>query len=313
MTSRSTWLEVALNGPFSREVQPGIPVAVREIVDQGVACAKEGAAIVHVHAYDAASGRQKDDAELYRRIIEGIREKEDVIVYPTLPLAGSADAPTLTSTAGRFAAVEELARRGLLEWAVVDPGSVNFARFDHIEAGRAGFVYLNPEAHVRHGLELAARHRFHPSYAIYEPGFLRLGAALHRQFAAAPVPIYRFMFSDGFAFGFPPEPYALDAYLRLLEGEAPGAPWMVAGLSVDITPLITAAVARGGHVRVGLEDAPLGDARPNIAWCRMAARKIENHGGRLVSANEVRAGLAEPRASGAARTSRIVRDAGTKL
>lgn len=291
MTSRSTWLEVALNGPWSRDVQPGIPITVREIVDQGAACAKEGAAIVHVHAYDAASGRQKDDPEIYRRIIEGIREREDVIVYPTLPLAGGPDAPTLTPPAERFAAIEALARQGLIEWAVVDPGSVNFARTDRLADADAGFVYLNPQSHVRHGLELAARFRFHPSYAIYEPGFLRLGAALHREVPDAPVPIYRFMFSDGFAFGFPPEPYALDAYLRLLADEAPSAPWMVAGLAVDITPLMTAAVARGGHVRVGLEDAPFGDARSNVAWCRWAARKIENHGGRLTPAREVRAGL----------------------
>src|SRR5687768_5434349 len=127
MADRSTWLEVALNGPWSRELQPGIPVTVAEIVAQGVACARAGAAIVHVHAYDEATGRQKDDAELYARVIEGIREREDVIVYPTLPLAGGPDAREPLSARQRFAAVEELARRGLLEWSVVDPGSVNFA------------------------------------------------------------------------------------------------------------------------------------------------------------------------------------------
>lgn len=301
MASRSTWLEVALNGPWSRALQPGMPVAVSEIVAQGVACAKEGAAIVHVHAYDEATGRQKDDAELYRRIIEGIREKEDVIVYPTLPLPGGADAPGPMPAAERFRAVEELARRGLLEWSVVDPGSVNFSRFERIAAGEEGFVYQNPDGHVRHGLELAARHRFHPAYAVYEPGFLRLGAAWHRRIAGAPVPVYRFMFSDGFAFGFPPEPRALDAHLALLAGEAPEAPWMVAGLDVDITPLVTAAVARGGHVRVGLEDAPLGDARTNVAWCRLAGRKIENHGGRLTPADEVRSHLAGQRTTGVLR------------
>lgn len=47
-----TWLEVAVNGPWGRERQPGIPVRIRDIVAEGVACAREGAAIVHVHAYD---------------------------------------------------------------------------------------------------------------------------------------------------------------------------------------------------------------------------------------------------------------------
>ena len=46
------WLEVALNGPWTRKRQPGIPVSVAEIVEQGIACVNAGASIVHVHAYD---------------------------------------------------------------------------------------------------------------------------------------------------------------------------------------------------------------------------------------------------------------------
>ncbi len=269
-----TWLEVALNGGWGHERQPGIPVRIADIVSQGVACVREGAAIVHVHAYDEASGKQRDDADLYARIIEGIRAQVDCIVYPTIPADGEHGAQA------RFAAIEALAKRGLLEWAVVDPGSVNLEKF----------VYLNPYEHIQHGLALAARHQFHPGYAIYEPGFLRLGALLARG-AGVPQPIYRFMFSQGIAFGFPPEEYALDAYLRLLAHEAPGAPWMVAGLSVDTLPLAGAAAARGGHVRVGLEDAPLGSGRSNLEWVREARRAIQGAGRDLASAAEVRRAL----------------------
>ena len=287
------WLEAALNGPWGRGLQPGIPITVSELIAEGVACARAGAAIVHLHAYDEATGRQKDDAELYARIIEGIREREDVIVYPTLPLAGGPDAREPLSARQRFAAVEELARRGLLEWSVVDPGSVNFTRYASLAAGEEGFVYLNPEGHVRHGLELAARYGFHPSYAIYEPGFLRLGAALERAVAGTPTPIYRLMLSDGFAWGVPPDAYALEAYLSLLRREAPDAPWMIAGLAVDVRPLIEQAVARGGHVRVGLEDAPFGSPMSNLQWVEAGARAITGAGGRLATATEVRRVLGE--------------------
>jgi 3-keto-5-aminohexanoate cleavage enzyme len=292
--NRSVWLEVALNGPWGRTLQPGMPITVGELIAEGIACAKAGAAIVHVHAYDERTGRQRDDAETYRRIIEGIREREDVIVYPTLPVMGGPDAPRAMTAPERFKAVEQLAMQGLLEWTVVDPGSVNFAHYDRIAASQEGFVYLNPEGHVRYGLELAARYRFHPCYAIYEPGFLRLGAALARVYPDAPRPIYRFMFSDGFAFGFPPEAYGLEAYLKLLADEAPGAPWMVAGLAVDIRRLIPAAVAAGGHVRVGLEDAPLGTEITNVRWIEGAAAAIENAGGHVATTAEVRRALAEP-------------------
>lgn len=271
-----TWLEVALNGAWGKDVQPHIPVRVDDIVAEGLACVAEGAAIVHVHAYDETTGRQDDDADTYARIIEGIRSRADCIVYPTLPTSGEG-----LSVEERFRAVENLARRALLEWAVVDPGSVNLD----------DFVYVNPDAHVRHGLALAARHGFHPSYAIYEPGFVRLGAARAREAGALPQPVYRFMFSDDLPFGFPPAPYALEAYLELLGREAPGAPWMVAGLSVDVLPLVAAAIERGGHVRVGLEDAPHGSRRSNVEWTRAARRAIEAAGGRLASSAEVRAAL----------------------
>jgi 3-keto-5-aminohexanoate cleavage enzyme len=271
-----TWLEVALNGPWGKARQPGIPVRVADIVAEGIACAREGAAIVHVHAYDEASGRQQDSAELYARIIEGIREAVDCIVYPTIPLAG-AQMPA----AERFAAIEALGQRGLLEWAVVDPGSVNLG----------GMVYLNPDAHVRHGLALASRFGFHPGYAIYEAGFVRLGAELARTLPGVPQPVYRFMFTEGFRFGFPPAEYALDAYLRLLRDEAPGAPWMAAGLAVDILGIARAAVERGGHLRVGLEDAPFGSQRSNLDWVRAGRQAIARAGGELASAAEVRAAL----------------------
>ena len=43
----------------------------------------------------------------------------------------------------------------------------------------------------------------------------------------------------------------------------------------QIDALIEPAVARGGHVRVGLEDAPFGHAVSNVDQVRAARRKIE--------------------------------------
>lgn len=285
------WLEVAVNGPWGRARQPGIPIRVSEIVEEGIACAKAGAAIVHVHAYDEETGQQRDDASLYAEIIEGICAQVDVIVYPTIPLLSDTQPGAFASPKTRFAAVEELAKSGLLEWAVVDPGSTNFERISDLQQGRLGSVYVNSPADIAEGLTLAETYAFHPSYAIYEPGFLRLGAALARLRPRMPDPIFRFMFSNEFTFGFPPSEYALDAYLRLLREEAPGAHWMVAGLGVDISPLIPVAVKCGGHVRVGLEDAPFGIGRTNLEMVEEAAQTIVSAGGRLATAADVRQAL----------------------
>ena len=291
--TRKTWLEISLNGGGGHAHQHLMPVTAADLIAEGVACVEAGAAIVHFHAYDEATETQRDDPDLYARVIEGIRAKVDAIVYGTLPAVGSRDCPTIEDVKARHAAVEALARRKLIEWTVVDPGSVNFADFAGIEHDRDGFVYLNPQSHIRHGLGLCERYGLHPSFAVYEPGFARTGAAMARRFPILPQPVYRFMFSEGYAFGFPPEEYALDAYLKLLDSVAPGAPWMVAGLMVDIRPLIAPAVARGGHVRVGLEDAPRLSERGNLWWVEDAARRIRQAGGEPATAAEVRAASRE--------------------
>ncbi|MSR14570.1 MAG: 3-keto-5-aminohexanoate cleavage protein [Gammaproteobacteria bacterium] len=285
---QKTIIECALNGPWTRAAQPLIPISVAECIADGVACAKAGASIIHVHPYDEATGKQRDEWEIYARIIEGIRNQVDVPVYPTIPFSHTSE--RTLSAQQRFAATAALAQRGLLELAAVDPGSVNFT----FANGGAGFVYSNPEADIEYGLNLAASYGFIPCYAIYEPGFLRAGASLHARHVNAPNPLYRFMFSSEFLFGFPPVEYGLEALLRLRDECAPNASWMSSGLGVDITPLIAMTVASGGHLRVGLEDAPLGSTRRNLEWVELAVRAVETHGGKVATVPEMRALLGIP-------------------
>jgi 3-keto-5-aminohexanoate cleavage enzyme len=107
-------------------------------------------------------------------------------------------------------------------------------------------------------------------------------------YEGAPTPVYRLMFSQTIAFGFPPASWALQAYLNLLDQEHTGAPWMVAGLGVELGELIEEAVTKGGHVRVGLEDSPMGCQHDNLHLLQQARRRIESAGGHLATASQVR-------------------------
>src|SRR5262249_8470172 len=159
---------------------------------EGVACARAGAAIIHTHAYENG-GRQTFDWQVYARIIEGIRAQIDVPVYPSYP---GVPADKIDGAApSRFAPVDALAEPGPPQFALVDPGSVNCTTARTSADAKPADTYLNPEAHVRHALDFAARKGLHPAFAIYEPGFTRAGAAL-AQAAQVKAPVYRLMFTE---------------------------------------------------------------------------------------------------------------------
>ncbi len=53
---------------------------------------------------------------------------------------------------------------------------------------------------------------------------------------------------------------------------------MIAGLGVELDGLRDAALARGGHLRVGLEDAPLDRTRTNAEMVAEAGRAVQQSG-----------------------------------
>lgn len=280
MAKQPVWLEVALNGAAGQALQPKIPIAPADIIQQGIECARAGAAIIHLHVY-ASTGQPVEDAEIYTQVIQGIRAHCDAIVYPTLALSGNVDQ--------RFAPIKLLAERGLLEWGVVDPGSVNITHRSQAAAGLDGLVYANPDSHIRAGLGLAAKDDWRPAFAIYEPGFARLGAALAEQVPNLINPIYRIMFSDNLLFGMPPTESGLRFYADYLHALVPDSPWMVSGLDADISSIIPLSLSLGAHLRVGLEDAPFGCAMTNLELVEQAVALIAQQDRPLASAEQVRA------------------------
>jgi uncharacterized protein (DUF849 family) len=278
--SGSAWLEVALNGGAGLAYQPKIPITPEAIIAEGVACARAGASIIHLHVYDDG-GKPYENAERYTTVIEGIRNHCDAIVYPTLGLS--------TNLEERLAPIRILADRGLLEWGVVDPGSVNITHTSQIASKVDGFLYANPDEHIRALLSLASKFNWRAAYAIYEPGFARLGHAIAETIDGIRTPIYRIMFSDNLLFGMTPTAMAVRFYAEHLERVAPNAPWMISGLDANIDSVIPLALELGAHIRVGLEDAPFGCELSNVELVERAAEMIEVSGRSLATPREVRA------------------------
>jgi uncharacterized protein (DUF849 family) len=130
--------------------------------------------------------------------------------------------------------------------------------------------------------------------SIFEPGFLRVALAYHAHGRLPPAKIQLYFGGPTLPFGLPPTAPSLDAYLAMLDGT--DLPWMVGVIGGDVSESLAAlAIARGGHVRVGLEDY-VGPRQPrNAELVRALVALAERHGRRIATAAEAAEILRLPR------------------
>ncbi|MEA2627538.1 MAG: 3-keto-5-aminohexanoate cleavage enzyme [Candidatus Binatota bacterium] len=142
--------------------------------------------------------------------------------------------------------------------AVFDPGAVTVLGLDRDGVPLThGRVYGYSPADIAHIAQRCATLRLGPSTAIFEPGHLRALLAYHRAGRLPAGAYVKLYFSAGRSvFGLPATTASLDVYLELFGEAADELAWGVAVLGGDVveTGLAQAAIERGGHVRVGLED-----------------------------------------------------------
>jgi uncharacterized protein (DUF849 family) len=251
-------IEAAINGATSKARNPHTPTAPDEIARDALACMEAGAAIVHNHIDDFALTGETAASRYLEAWRPVVAARPDAILYCTVALGGA--------VAERYAHVPPLAASGLMRMGVLDPGSVNLgsAGEDGLPGG-VDFVYSHTYGDVRYVVQQLEEHRLGPSISIFEPGFLRTALVYHRRGRLPRGAFVKLYFggdtsylgdapASGVTFGLPPTPAALAAYLEMLHGS--DLPWAVAVIGGDAvgSGLARAALERGGHVRVGLED-----------------------------------------------------------
>jgi 3-keto-5-aminohexanoate cleavage enzyme len=79
---------VAPNGArLLKDKNPATPVTPAEIAADVLACARAGASMAHIHAR-APDGQPSDDVDVYREIVERIREHSDIVMQLSLCTIG---------------------------------------------------------------------------------------------------------------------------------------------------------------------------------------------------------------------------------
>jgi uncharacterized protein (DUF849 family) len=74
----------AVTGAFHMPcMTPHLPITPEQIVEEAVAAAQAGAAIIHLHARDPKTGMPTTDVEVYRQFLPRIKERCDAIINIT--------------------------------------------------------------------------------------------------------------------------------------------------------------------------------------------------------------------------------------
>ncbi|MDD5206633.1 MAG: 3-keto-5-aminohexanoate cleavage protein, partial [Desulfobacterales bacterium] len=110
-------ITAALTGSrITRDASPFIPISPEELVQSAVECWNAGAAAVHIHVRDPVTGLGTQDVEIFRRVVEPLRERTDLILCLTTSGIPGRNLPTEER-------LEPLSLRP--ELASFDAGSIN--------------------------------------------------------------------------------------------------------------------------------------------------------------------------------------------
>ncbi|MBW8724585.1 MAG: 3-keto-5-aminohexanoate cleavage protein [Inquilinus limosus] len=275
MTADPLLIMVAPNGARrTRADHPALPVTATELADTAAACLAAGAGAMHVHVRDE-TGAHVLDASRYADAIAAIRDRTD----------GKMLVQITTEAVGRYSPSEqmELVR-------VLRPAAVSVGLREILGGGEAAASAFFSWAA---GEGIAIQH------ILYDRADLDTFAELHRRDCFGESAQPRMLFVLGrYAPDQESRPEDLDAFLDGLEHHRLDAVWSVCAFGRGETSALAAALARGGHVRVGFENS-LWHADGRIARDnaeRVAAiATIANIAGRpLTSADQARAILGVP-------------------
>lgn len=269
---------------------PHVPVTPAEIAESGIAAAKAGAAIIHIHVRDPETGKGSRDIALYRKTVELVRESgTDVIVNLTAGMGGKLVLDPVTAlpfadTTDLVGARERLPHIAQLRPDIcsLDCGSFNNGLDEELYVSTAGMVRDMARAIRDAGVK--------PELEVFDLGHLRLACQLVKDGLIAAPPF--FQFALGLRWGAPSDAGTM---LHMRDMLPEGAVWVAFGAGAEQLPVAAQSVLLGGHVRVGLEDnlyRRRGVLASNAELVEDAARLVQVLGCRVATINETRQLLA---------------------
>ena len=227
-------ISAALTGNWGdKSKNPALPMTPSEIADSAYEAWKAGAAVVHLHMRDE-EGRPTMRVDLFEETMRLIKERCDVIINVTSSGGHSLDGMAEDET--RMEPFRVLKP----EMGSFDCGTMNWLHQTIFEN--------SPQFLEKLGL-LMQEVGTKPELEIFDIGMLDTAKYyLKKGILKAPCHFQFIMGAPGGMAG-------TIANLVYVQSQIPeGSTWSASGLSKAHVPVLLAALAMGGHVRVGLED-----------------------------------------------------------
>lgn len=280
-------------------MSPYLPITPEQIIDDALAAADAGAAILHLHARDPETGKPVHTAEAFERFLPRIRQQTNAVI-------------NLTTGAAPFMSVEERVRPAEVfkpEVASLNMGSMNFGLFhlldryrefkfdwerEHLEKSR-DLVFRNSFRDIEFILQTCSANGTRFEFECYDIGHLyNVRHFLDRGLIRPPL-FVQSVFGILGGIGTHAEDVAhMKRTADRLFGD--DYRWSVLGAGASQMRIAAMAAAMGGNVRVGLEDSlwagPKRLAKSSAEQVRAVRGIIERLGLEIATPDDAREMLA---------------------
>ncbi len=271
MTACPTMIMVAPNGARrGKQDHPNLPITPDEVCAVAQDCADAGASVLHLHVRNNDAGHTINP-DCYRIALEALAAK----------VGGNIVAQVTSEACGIYTAQEQMD----MVWRV-RPVAVSLGLNELVPEG-------SNEAHARKFFKWLKNESISPQFILYSADDVRRFIDLkERGIIPFERPFALFVLGR-YAENQQSDPEDLDAFLEARGDEE--FPWAMCAFGGRELACVEAAVARGGHVRVGFEnnlhlpDGSLADSNTDLV--AQAAACIRTHGNTVMTVDQASAFL----------------------
>ena len=284
-----TFITCAITGNITRPDQtPHLPITPEHIANECLAAAGEGAAAVHIHVRDPATGKPSNDVGHYREVMQRIRERDTKLIInlttgPGGRFVPSADDPKVYAPGTTLKPPLERVRH------VVEL-KPDICSLDLNTMNSGADVVINTPANVRKMAKAMKDAGVMPELEVFDSGDMNLARDMLADGSLDGPGLYTIVM--GVKYGFASIPETLFYARSLLP---PGAIWSAFGIGRAEFPMLAQTWLLGGNVRVGLEDNIYLSkgvlAKSNADLVAKARRILDDLGASVATASEARAML----------------------